>query len=201
MARGYVVFGEFIVKVIGSVDAFDGTEELGLTIDPVRIVPRYNHLDVMTDDYGPDVPVETLWNMADAVVHMTLVNYDPDVLNKCMRAAMGGGGLNVGNPTGSGSVDGFMGMAGTPMGGGVAMEASGNNYVMVFLIPTDDGEYNPYRFVSCYLNSQPLEIPLGTERSLVKLAWRCVPYRPFNGSEITSYNNGLLWDHLYPEQV
>lgn len=172
MARGYTVFGEFIVSVSGGL--FDEIEELGLTAEPARIVPVYNHRDIPTDGYGPNVPVEVLWNMGECLLFLTLVNYDTEVLGRCYRSAMGGGNPDQGDDT---DLDGFMGPAGRPLGFGRRIGTAANYYVTVHLFPTDDGQYNPYRFIACYLNSQPLEIPIGTERTLVRLCFRVIPYQ------------------------
>lgn len=195
MSREFVVFGEFIVKVSGGL--VGGMEELGLTSEQVRINPRYNFRDILTDDFGA-APVETRWDMADAVVSMTLVHYDPDVLNKCMGSAMGGGGLDAGNATDN--IDGFMAGAGRILGYNRGLGTGSNMYVTVYLIPADDGEFEPYRFHACYLDTKPLMIPLGTERSLVQMSWRVIPYQKITVSggvmvETSSQEGVTLWDH------
>ncbi len=75
----------------GTVEDEDGNDqaELGLTTDKVRVFPVYHHQDVYTDDYGPNVPVETLWGMSEARIFMDLVHYDTDVLDQCMALAAG----------------------------------------------------------------------------------------------------------------
>ena len=192
MTRAYQVFGEFIISVSGG--QFSGKQELGLTSDPWRLHPRYVHRDVTTDGFGPVVPVETLWDMADALVSLTLVHYDQGILDQCMRAAMGGGGYDAGNPGGGGAMDGFLGQAGRPMGLGAALGSTENQYTTVYIEPTADGTILPYRFRACYLDGRPLEVPYGSERSLVKLNWRCIPYQPLTAAEISSVNGVPIWD-------
>lgn len=194
MSRNFVVYGEFIVSVSGTF--FDEIEELGLTAEPVRIVPIYNHRDIPTDGFGPNVPVETLWNMGECLIYMTLVNYDTNVLGRCYRASMGGGNPDFVDED---NLDGFMGPAGIPMGGGAGIGQGGNYYTSLHLYPTQDGAYEPYRFRACYLNSQPLEIPIGTERTLVRLGWRCIPYQKLVVTagvpqEISAVSGALLFD-------
>lgn len=192
--RGYVVYGEFIVYVSGgNIPNEDGRTdlkvELGLTADPVRILPRYNHRDVYTDDFGPDTPVETLWNMGEAALLMTLVHYNPTALSFCMSSAMGGP-LNF--PVGG--VDGFMAPGGTAMGRGRALGVTGNSYMTVYLQPAQNN-FEPYRFLACYLDSKPLEIPYGTERTLARLNWRVIPYQQLTTAELSSAAGVTLWDH------
>lgn len=165
-----------------------GKHQLGLTIDPVRILPRYVHRDVFTDDFGPDVPVETLWNMAECNIAMTLVHYDAALLSVCMGSSMGAGTSLLND------VDGAMGPAGRPMGFGRGLGTALCNYITLYLKPAQS-TWEPYRFLATYLNSQPLEIPYGTERTLVKLNWRCIPYRELTTAEISSAAGIVLWDH------
>lgn len=192
MARGFQIFGEFIVEVSGNL--FLDKEQLGLTVEPARVVPRYNHREVVTDDFGPDVPVEILFNMADAIIYLSLVHYDSDVLDKCMRAAMGGGGADSGNSDGDGAMDGFMGPAGRPLGFARALGTAANFFTTVYLTPADDATIRPYRFKACYLNSHPFELPYGTARSIAKIAWKCIPYQQLTTSEIASTDGVALWD-------
>jgi hypothetical protein len=195
MSREYVVFGEFIVKVSGGL--VGTVEELGLTSEQVRIHPRYNFRDIPTDDFGA-APVETRWDLADATVTMTLVHYDPDVLNKCMGSAMGGGGFDTSSITDN--IDGFMAGAGRLLGFNRGLGTAANMYVTVYLIPADDGGFEPYRFYACYLDARPLVIPLGTERTLVQLSWRVIPYQEITTEggvmvETSSQEGVTLWDH------
>ena len=39
-------------------------------------------------------------------------------------------------------------------------------------------EAKPWRFPTAYLTNRPMELPLGTSRSLVILNWRAIPYKP-----------------------
>jgi len=190
MSRDFQIFGSFMVEVSGG--WIDPRTSLGLTVDPVRVVPRYNHKDIYTNDFGPDVPVETLWNMAEAYVFMNLVHYDSEVLEKCMRAAMGGGGNP--DPSDGESIDGFMAQAGRPMGFGRALGSAACQYTTLYLTPYSGASILPYRFYACYLNSQPLEIPLGSERTVVRLNWRVIPYQQLTSAEVKSEGGVRLWD-------
>jgi hypothetical protein len=199
VAREFYVFGEFIVKVRGgTVEDENGNDqaELGLTTDKVRVFPVYHHQDVYTDDYGPNVPVETLWGMSEARIFMDLVHYDTDVLDQCMALAAGVDESLT--PLYPDELDGLAGPAGRPMGAGLPLYDANNNYLSVYLIPANFlSAKRPYRFKACYIDSRPLEIPLGTERTMVRLSWRCIPYRTCMSGEITSTNGTLLWDHEF----
>lgn len=164
MPRDFVINGETMVNVQGflSVSGGFGSFELGLTSESVRVSPRFIHRDVHIDDFGPDIPVEVINMLADVHIRMILVHYDPQVLTACVGESLGGS-----------LIDGRMIPAGTPMGGGFPLGAFGNHYIELTLTSPF---LSPWRFPAAYLTSQPLEIPLGTERSLVQLDWRAIPY-------------------------
>lgn len=192
MAREYMVFGECMVKVRGPAGSIiEEITELGLASESIRLTPRYNHLDILTDDFGPNVPVEVLSHLADANLQMTLVHYDPQILDYCMYLAMGGRG-----PISStNDWDGSLSPAAVPLGLGAPLHDEINNYVSVYLVPASYTTTVPYRFPACYLDAKPLEIPFGTERTLVKLNWRVIPYQEFTTGEITSEQGHRLWSH------
>lgn len=194
MARQYQVAGETIVMVKGGahlpqlISQFPA--ELGLCSEQITITPKFIHQDIPVDDFGGTIPPEVLWMMSECNINMTLVHYDRDVLMICVQEAMGGG-------DGSFTLllnDGTCGKGGIPLGGGGPMFASGNHLMSLNLISTNPDDYF-WRFKSCYLNSTPLEIPIGTERSLVTLNWRAIPYVPMNSSGEINASSGRLWDH------
>lgn len=175
LGRLYQVFGEFMVYVFGGGGRFDEVTELGITSEPVIIRPRYFHHPVLVSDFGKDVPVDVLTMTSYVDVSMTLVHFDYEVLQQCMGLAMGNSIPTVG----SNNFDGTVASAGTPLGGGGEIGSSKNKFVSVNLLPglTDlDTLAIPWRFRQCYLNSEPIEIPLGTLHSQVRLNWRCLPY-------------------------
>lgn len=185
MPRLYQIFGEFIVKLYGSQfnNVLPGAEfdeivsvELGLTSESTVIVPRFYHQDVHSDDFGTEVPAEVLINLADVNIRMTLVHFDMDVLRICMRMGMGFGPGTVDDL----AEDGGLGPCGQPMGANEVVGLHPNRFIRMSLIPARfQGNGFPWRFKSCYLDSRPLEIPVGTERTLVKLSWRAIPYRSY----------------------
>ncbi len=190
MVRDYVIEGEVLVKVKGGaqwsgIDLGSPTE-LGLSTDQIIIKPNFKHKDVNIADFGPDIPADILWNLADVTITMNLIHYDRSVLERCMIEAMGGGRAIVPLlPLGTFAYyAGTMAPAGTPLGRGLPLFASGNHFISLNLICAQS-QYN-WRFPSSYLSRNPVEIPLGTQASIVKVEWRAIPYSPL------TYQSGIL---------
>jgi len=187
MARDIFVNGETLVQVKGPSGSGIATlSELGLSVDPIRISPEFNRLDVMADAWGK-APFEEQWMLATVRVQMTLVHFDRAVLSTCV-------GLGMANATANGNTtEGVMARAGARMGNNVARFAAGNCFIGLNL--TSPIAAIPWRFFYSFLDTPPYIFPLGTERSLVTLNWRVIPYTqdPYNGgSGAAGY---VLWDH------
>lgn len=189
--------GECLVEVQGGAHLSGGIfdlSQLGLTDREgvVKITPTWVHHDVKVDDYGPNIPAELQWQMAEARIGMTLVHYDRDVLDQCIGEAMGGGAdasLALGFQAGT------LAPAGQTFGRFKPMFASGNHYIRLFL--SSAATNFPWRFLSCVLEGPPLEIPLSTRRSHVRLSWRAIPYTTvqlMSGGSLSS--GGLLIDGI-----
>lgn len=178
MARDFNVNGECLVYVKGNgalaAGSSPGYWELGLAQGPVRISPRINHLDVYADSFGPKVPPELLWQLAEVQVRMTLIHFDKDVLNACVVESMAGGTLGD-----------FVAM-GTPMGAGQALYASGCHYIGMLL--TSPVLNFPWAFNACVLTEQPIDWPLGVDASAVITNWRAIPYNPIPATPPTAYS-------------
>lgn len=144
--------------------------ELGLTSDQIRVIPKYFHQDRLVDDYGPNVPAETTWYLGECQIQMTLLHYDPVILEACVAESMCG-------------KEGFMVRAGRPMGQGKPLFASGNHYISLNLL-SPVLNY-PWHFPSAYLADMPMTVPLGTEKSAVVLNWRAIPYGCMIGNVAT----------------
>jgi hypothetical protein len=176
--------------------------ELGLTSDAVRVEPRFRFADIKADDYGPSIPAEVQFQMSDAIIRMTLVHYDFQILDICMSESMGGGAINYGvdiiQPINiapgiddffqlagnRGGIAGTNAAAGSLLGNGLPMYMSGNHLVSLTL--TAPYTSNLWRFRSCYLTEKPVVYPIGTQYSKVELTWRAIPYAPIFVSGLES---------------
>ena len=216
MARDFRIPGETLVKVKGR-GAFDTLAtsigdpglrlfELGLADRNIVIIPRWHHSDMLVDDFGPFVPADVMWMLSDCLIEMHLIHYDNAVLEACYAESMGGSGVGA-----DGNHDaGIMASAGTPMGGWIAAQSTGNHYMSLSLLCPALG-FN-WRFPTSYLTTMPLKIPVGTKASIVELHWRAIPYTvPLEWSlsmspgsvqnrEVVSINK-TLWDHQTDSSV
>lgn len=169
--------------LLGQLLGYSNYSQLGLAVDNITVKPNFRHLPIKTADYGPEVHAETMVNLADAVVEMTLSHYDKTILDICMSESMGGAIIST--PPASGDLVGQINSAGrlqpagTTLGRNLPRLASGNHYIGLNI---QSPQLNfPWRFLTAYLQAPPLEIPLGTAYSAVKLQWRAIPYsyQPF----------------------
>ena len=186
MATNLYIQGETMVMVKGGEHCSGGPistrSDLGLSVGPVVMSPKFYHKEIKTDDFGPTAPVEIQWNLASVDISMTLVHFDADVLNICWSESMGGVRQEIVIPRVPPLQTfpaGMMVGAGSTLGHGLPMFASGCHYISLSLAaPQYPQNGIPWRFRTCYLTAPPMEFPFGTERSLVKLNWRAIPYRP-----------------------
>lgn len=171
MARGFYIAGEVMVTVqqlvtaAGTVgqggitsdlnQANGSASQLGLTDDQTRITPRWTHTPIFIDDYGPNVPVELLWMMADVTIDMNLIHVDPRLIDLVIRESMAGG------------VPSSLASAGTPMHG---------HYMLLTLQGSGPGL--SWTFNSAYLADNPIEIPVGASRSIFRCRWKAIPHKP-----------------------
>jgi len=172
--------------------------ELGLCEGPVRVRPRFFHHDIHTDDFGPNAAAEVQANLSEVTIEMTLLHYDKEALDACWAESLGGCG---GSPAqqalhAGGYRAGIAAGAGQLLGNGLPMFSSGCHYISLSL--SSQQLAYPWRFRTCHLAEPPVDIPLGTEKSAVKLNWRAIPYAPLLVSgATTSYfalpsNSGLF---------
>ena len=174
--------GPTLVKVKGHAGSQIATLlDLGTSEDQVTWSPRFYHDPVIVGGtYGPSVPVDFQFMLADAIITMNLVYYDQAILEACIQESCAGG-----------SAVGTMPRAGTLMGGQIARFTSGNHFIGLNL--TSPVESKPYRFLAAYLTGQPLNYPIGPKRSVVQLNWHAIPYPEGN---IFSGSAGIkLWDN------
>lgn len=192
-------FGECLVKVRGceggALGAFNSSEgnvspslELGITQGPPTLRPQFSHRDVNVNSFGDgQTPIECLWNGAVFTFSTDFIHYDKNVLDAVVAESMAGSFVDSAQEVDGQQVLGdnppaiFAGTfapIGTPMGGYNPLYASGNHFMTVWFIsaqPMTSGAF-PYRFPACYLTGPPLELNIGTERSIARCNWRAIPY-------------------------
>ena len=198
MARGWYVNGETLVLVKGRSDSAIGSlSQLGLSPQPISVEPQYYHEDINVDAWGR-APADVQFMLGTLNVRMTLVNVDMGVLAVCMALSQGGASDAIAL-AGNFQAAGVMNRAGTVMGGyptSLGRFVPGNNYIGLNL-SAPIGNI-PYRFFYSYLAQPPVVIPLGTEKSVITLNWRVIPYTtdPANivNGVITGATNYPLWD-------
>ena len=143
-----------------------GLGELGFSQDQVRIIPRFQHRDVMADDF-PATPALILWMLADVIVEMNLSYFDANILDACIKMSMSSS--TFGTFVGAGTIQTF-----------TTLQVGGSG---------DQGA--PWNFPKAYLAEQPMEWPLGNERSVVRLRWRAVGI-PTAAAEVLSAGVQLM---------
>lgn len=206
MTRDFCINGETLVKVkFGAHVSGVKLRELGLAAEEVRVIPKFYHSDIRVDDFGPNVPPEVLWMLAEVRISMTLINYDPNVLDVCISESMGG----VSPLRDAGT----LAPAGTLMGGGGLIFGSGYHFISLNLLSPQLG--NPWRFRASYLADLPVQIPLGTKTTLADCQWRAIPYQPLitKGTALTTSgavtvttineiisSGAILWDRFPDDQ-
>jgi hypothetical protein len=185
MARGFFINGDTMVSVKGMAgSSIANLTQFGLASDQVRCTPQFYQRPIKVENWGEASP--EIQNMLASVrISMNLVHFDRDVLDVCLQMAA----ANPNQPVGT------MARTGTTMGNGLARFAAGNFFVSLNLYSPVAGK--PWRFLTAYLDSQPVQFPLGNERSVVNVQWLAVPYPP----DGDPWNNGsgasgvVLWDH------
>lgn len=182
MTRDFFINGETMVSVKGPAgSAISSLTELGLTDEGVvTITPQIFHDKITVDAWG-DAPPEIQVRLGILTVSMTLVHFDPAILEECWRLSMGGP-----------ATVGMVARAGARMGNNVARFAAGNNFIGLNCYSPIAGR--PYRFYYAYLQGNPATWPLGTKRSLVQLNWEVVPYTQDPWQAGLGATNQILWD-------
>jgi len=169
--RGFWINGETMVSVnVGG----GGLATLGLAEGPISVTPKFNHLDIKVDAYGY-VPPNIQIMLGECIVSFSLVHFDRTVLESCLGAAMGG-------------TDGVMPRAGTLMG--MDLNGNGGNFFTSLNLSSPVGQ-RPWRFPYSYMADNPVEYPLGAERSVVMCRFRAIPY----AADPATAAGQILWDH------
>ena len=197
MSRDFYINGETLVLVKGRSDCgIAALSELGLADSPVRISFDFHHADMNVDAWGTDIPVDVQWMLLGANITMNLIHFDKNILDVVVQLSMGADPVNN-----NGSLT-QMGRAGQRLGNnqprfgpavgnpGTGYQA-GNNYIGLNLTSPVLGK--PFCFFYTYLTGNPYELPLGTEKSVVPLNFRAIPYTqdPYQGG-LGAYNQQLF---------
>jgi hypothetical protein len=101
--------------------------EMGLCQEEVRVEINFLKDDVRSEDFGQQAPADVRFQMATARITMTLLHYDPFVVETAIQESLGGrpfpwgGDFIADQHHGAGK----LGMPGALMGGRKAMYASG----------------------------------------------------------------------------
>ena len=182
MARDWYINGPSMVSVKGATDtSIDTLTELGLTTDQISVSPTWKQSDMEVNAWW-GAPPEVQIQLAMVTITCNLINIDYAILQECIRLSQGGS-----------SAEGTLAIAGALLGNGKARFEAGNN--LIGLNISSPVEENPWRFLYCHLTSQPLQVDLGSEKSIWRTQWRCIPY------DVDIYNNGsgsdgyVLYDH------
>lgn len=159
-----------------SVASTSGILTLGLSHGPIHIVPSWNNVEVFTNEFpqgGP--PAELLTSPGEVRVTMNIIHLNRSVLSVALSQALGMNGLTT-YP--------FELMNSTtlqPLGNNQPLYSSGNYFVgmmLDILNPLPNHSFDPpYTFPAAVLTGQPMEFPIGSQASIFRLTWRCVPYQ------------------------
>ncbi len=183
MGRDYYINGESMVTVKGMTGTGIATlQQLGLSTDPIVYNFEFRHRDIIVDAHGPELPADVQAFLAAVNITINFIHFDPAILDICQRESLGGG-----------AGPGTMTRAGTRLGGGVDRFQAGNHYIGLNV--SSPVQSKPYRFLHAYLTGPAVQIPVGTEKSVVSTNWRCIPY------QADPWGNGLgaqglvVWDN------
>jgi len=186
MSRNYQISGESMVYVKGDPNSgIASLSELGLPYDAIQVTVNPLHKDVKLDAWGGETgpPNDIQVMLADVTLVINLIHYDPNILDACMRESMGGT-ATIGTVT----------RAGRLLGGGVARLTVGNHFIGLNIAAPQSGK--PYRFYTAYLTTNPVMIPLGTEKSIVKTSWRAIPYSTDPWGSGSGASGAIIWDNV-----
>lgn len=170
MARQIYVNGEAMVYVKGMAGSLIANlSELGLSDSQITMQFRPIFDDVIVNAHGR-VGTDIQVFLEDCAITMSLVNFDPVILNECYRLSKGG-------PNAAGNVA----RAGTLLGNGLARFAAGNKFIGLN-IASPVGSI-PYCFYFAYMTGPAFVYPVGNERTICTINWRAIPYLadPWNG--------------------
>jgi hypothetical protein len=183
MARDFFIHGENMVSVKGMTNStIASLTELGLSEQAVKVSLDFKNRDITLNAWGDQsVPADVQHMLAMATVTLSLIHYDTAVLDECIRLSMGGP-----------AAVGLVSSAGRRLGNNLARFAAGNRFISVNIASTVGAK--PYRFYYCHLINTA-DFPSGTERQVVAVTFRAIPYTtdPWGGG--LGALGSVLWDH------
>lgn len=176
MARSFYINGESMVNIQGPSDSpvIPVQTQFGLAADAIRVTIIKHSKKLIVDAYGQDNPVDEQVFGAEAIIDINFIHFDAAILAECIRLMLPGA-----------VTEGLLGRAGRPRGGPISgLSALGTGTHFVALNITSPVMGLPYTFPYCYLDEQPVTIPLGTEKSIVQTRFRAIAYTvdPWGGS-------------------
>lgn len=182
MARDFFINGETMVYCKNS--ALGGLQQLGLSDNQISVSPSFKFLEIQVNAWG-DEPPEVQFMLASVDISISLVHFDRALLDICISESMGGA-PSVGQ----------LPRAGARMGNNLPLQTAGNHYIQLSLSSPVGNK--PWNFLACYLSENPVEFPLGNERSIVSTKWHCIPFStdPWGGG--TGSQGIVLWNYATP---
>lgn len=160
------------VKGSSSAPLINTLQQLGLAASQIRISFDFKHSDVNADAWGKE-PFEIQFMLAEANITMDLIHFDMPVLQDCLRESQGGAAGQA--------AEGTTPRAGARLGNNAARFAATNHFIGLNIsCPVGGGgvagSVLPWCFYFAYLTGPPVQIPLGTEKSILQCNWRAIPY-------------------------
>jgi hypothetical protein len=175
--------------------------ELGLCLHEVHVGLQFKHKELSCDDFGPTIPAEVMYNLASATIALRLCHWDISVVNRCWSEACGGNAF-PGDVLGMNGVlqnAGTLPPNGLTLGRGRQPMASGNHYVSLNIL-SPQLQY-PFRFPFTYITGDPPSVwPMGTEKSILDVTFRAIPYvpplTPGGTPQELSSSGAVLWGYI-----
>ena len=180
MPRDFFINGESLVLVKGrSNGPLASLQQLGLAQQTIQVSWQTQYDDFTLDAWG-NVPAEVQVRLGIVSISMALIHFDPDVLEACVRESQGGAAL------------GCVTSASQRLGNNSARFSATNYFIGLNIVSPVAGR--PYRFLYTHMSSSPVSWPLGTQKSIVQLQWRAIPYTtdPYGGG--LGATAAQIWD-------
>ncbi len=198
--RDYFIPGQSMVYVqqVGNTAL-----QLGLSDQQIQFTPTYRDEDIQVNAWGGQVPPEVQQMGAEVQFSMTLIHFDQAVLRGCLGLASAGTKQYTNATTGN-SLAGAEGVMPAPGARLAGSWVTLGCYCPATTFPTQTGTFNWWRFPMAKIVGNLLW-PIGAEKSIVRLQWRCLPAPLVGGlltlSSFDPWNSGngmqgaVLWDH------